>query len=246
MKSLKKRLGQLWSLWFLLLFALTFLVQYPLYAVFLRLPSAHPLMHRLRVGWAWLLFVGIGMRLQVQREAPLKRKTPYIYCANHTSYLDIPVLAAAVPGTSHFMAKHELSKIPLFGLFFRTIDIAVPRGHRRGSHRAFEQAVERVKKGGNIMIFPEGGILPNAPLLKPFKSGAFRLAIANNIPIVPVSLIDNWHILPDEKLPALRPSRSRVVVHAPIYPADVQFDEAELRRRTHHIISTTLNAHHEN
>ena len=106
--------------------------------------------------------------------------------------------------------------------------------------------MERVKKGGNIMIFPEGGILHNAPVLKPFKSGAFRLAIANNIPIVPVSLIDNWHILPDEKLPALRPTRSRVVVHAPIYPADVQFDETELRQRTHHIISTTLKAHHEN
>jgi 1-acyl-sn-glycerol-3-phosphate acyltransferase len=246
MKTLKTRLGQLAACWLLLLFVMSFLLQYPLYVLLLRIKQAHPLAHRLRVGWAWFLFAGIGMRLQVKQEVKLKRRTPYIYCANHTSYLDIPVLAAAVPGTSHFMAKHELAKIPLFGLFFRTIDIAVPRGHHRGSHRAFEQAMERVKKGGNIMIFPEGGILPGAPLLKPFKSGAFRLAIANNIPIVPVSLVDNWRILEDAPWPALSPRKSRVVVHAPLYPADVNYDEHLLRKRTHEIIEQTLKSYHEN
>lgn len=246
MKTLKKRFGQLLTFWFLLLFVLSFLIQYPLYLLLLGIKKAHPWAHRLRVAWAWFLFAGIGVRLRVQREAKLKRRTPYIYCANHASFLDIPVLAAAVPGTSHFMAKYELSKIPLFGLFFRTIDIAVPRGHRRGSHRAFEQAMERVKRGGNIMIFPEGGILPGAPMLKAFKSGAFRLAIANNIPIVPVSLIDNWRILEDAPWPALSPGKSRVVVHAPIYPADVNFDEDLLRKRTHEIIDKTLKSYHEN
>jgi len=246
MKTLKKRIGQLWTLWFLSLFVTSFLLQYPIYVLLLQLKSTYPLAHRLRVGWAWFLFVGIGLRVQVKHEAKLKRRTPYIYCANHTSYLDIPILAAAVPGTSHFMAKHELTKIPLFGIFFRTIDIAVPRSHRRGSHRAFEQAMERVKRGGNIMIFPEGGIFPGAPMLKAFKSGAFRLAIANNIPIVPVSLIDNWQILEDAPWPALSSGKSRVVVHAPIYPADVNYDEALLRHRTYEIIDKTLKSYHEN
>src|SRR5690606_7735511 len=102
------------------------------------------------------------------------------YCANHTSFLDIPVVAVAIPGMFHFMAKHELSKIPLFGLFFRTIDIAVPRGNHRGSHKAYQLAAQKINQGGSIMVFPEGGILPNAPKLKAFKSGAFRLAFEHN------------------------------------------------------------------
>ncbi|MFN3529082.1 MAG: lysophospholipid acyltransferase family protein [Bacteroidia bacterium] len=246
MKGLIFRLQQFWAIWFLVLFAITFLVQYPLYAILLRIPALYSWVHRIRVGWAWLLFACIGLRLQVQRQHKLSRNAPYIYVANHASFLDIPVMAAAVPGTLHFMAKHELAKIPLFGLFFRTIDIAVPRGQIRGSHRAYEAAAQRLKQGGNIMIFPEGGILPNAPTLKAFKSGAFRLAIAHNIPIVPVSLIDNWRILPDAPVPPLRPGKSRVVVHAPIHPQALGGDENELRRLTHQIINNTLIAAHEN
>lgn len=246
MKSLITRLGQLWTAWFLLLFACSFLLQFPLYAILLRIKAAHPLAHRMRVGWAWFLFFCTGVRPSIRREVKLSRKQSYIYCANHCSYIDIPILAASVPGTSHFMAKHELAKIPLFGLFFRTIDIAVPRGNHRGSHRAFELASQRLKAGGNIMIFPEGGILPNAPTLKAFKSGAFRLSIANNIPIVPVSLIDNWEILPDRPWPAFFPRKSRVVVHAPLYPEAFGFDEHALRQKTHDIIHQTLTQQHEN
>lgn len=246
MKSLLTQLAKLWTAWFLLLFALSFLVQFPLYAVLLRIETAHPLVHRMRVGWAWFLFCLTGVRPSIRRDVPLDRKQSYIYCANHFSYLDIPILAASVTGTSYFMAKQELTKIPLFGLFFRTIDIAVPRGNNRGSHRAFELASQRLKAGGNIMIFPEGGILPNAPTLKAFKSGAFRLAVANNIPIVPVSLVDNWKILPDRPWPAFFPGKSRVVVHAPLYPEAFGFDEHALRKKTYDIIHQTLTAQHEN
>jgi 1-acyl-sn-glycerol-3-phosphate acyltransferase len=246
MKKLWKVFARLWSAWFLLLFAFSFLLQYPLYALLLHFPKFHALAHRLRVLWAWVLFVGTGLRLRIKREYRLTRNAPYIYCANHASYLDIPVLAAAVPGTLHFMAKHELAKIPLFGLFFRTIDIAVPRGHNRGSHRAYELAAARLMAGGNIAIFPEGGILPGAPTLKPFKSGAFKLAMAHNIAVVPISLIDNWQRLPDEPWPGLVPGCARVVVHQPLHPADFNGDEDALRNKTHQIIETTLNTYHEN
>lgn len=236
--------GRIWAVWFLVLFALTFLVQFPLYALLLRFEKLHPLLHRLRVGWAWVLFAGTGIWLQVKREQKLIRNAPYIYCANHASYIDIPVVAAAVPGTLHFMAKHELAKIPLFGMFFRTIDVAVPRGHSRGSHRAYSAGAHKLAAGGNLMIFPEGGILPGAPTLKAFKSGAFRLAVEHNIPIVPLSLVDNWHVLPDQPWPTFRPARLRVVVHAPLFPADFGMDENALRKKTHDIIDQTIKQYH--
>ena len=97
------------------------------------------------------------------------------------------------------MAKKELAKIPLFGIFFRTIDIAVDRSSAIGSHKSFVTAAERIQAGYSIIIFPEGTIWKFAPKLKPFKNGAFKLAIDNNVPIVPITFYNNYKILPDEK-----------------------------------------------
>ena len=112
------------------------------------------------------------------------------------------------------MAKDELSKIPLFGIFFRTIDISVNRQNSKLSHNAFMMAAERLNEGTSVMIFPEGGIHKNVPPMAKFKAGAFKLAIENQIPIVPVTLIDNWKRMPGGGVDnGLVPGRMRMVVH---------------------------------
>jgi hypothetical protein len=59
-------------------------------------------------------------------------------------------------------------------------------------------------------------------------------------------LIDNWKILPDRPWPAFFPRKSRVVVHAPLYPEAFGFDEHALRQKTYDIIHQTLSEQHEN
>ncbi len=176
----------------------------------------HPA-HRLRRYWARFLFAFGPFRLSVSGRENLVKGQSYIICANHTSYLDIPALAAAVPVFFRFLGKAELAKIPLFGIYFRTLDIPVKRESQKNSYEAFIYASQQLEKGDSIAIFPEGGIVSVEPKLNRFKSGAFRMAFDLNLPILPVTLLDNYRLLPDSKFEA-HAGKCRVVIHKPVFP----------------------------
>lgn len=199
----------------------------------------------MRRAWARFLFAGIGVKVVVENQSILEAKQAYVFCANHDSYIDIPLMALAVPSFFGFLAKDELTRIPLFRLFFHTIDVAVDRVNRKQAHLAYLRASEKLKSGQSIAIFPEGGIIRGPAMLKPFKSGAFKLAVEHNIPVVPVSLIDSRFILPDTDKVGLFPGECRVVVHSPIWP-ESNHEQAEklLRQATYEVIETTLSAYH--
>jgi len=245
MKSKPNSISRLLAFWFLGIFVLTFLLQYPLFYALLLREKFYPAAHRLRIAWAHFLFRVIGVKIVVKSEVTLDPKQAYIFCANHDSYIDIPTLAVALPSFFGFMAKDELTRIPLFRRFFHTIDVAVDRVNRKNAHMAYLRASEKLKSGQSIAIFPEGGIIRGPAMLKPFKSGAFKLAVKHNIPIVPVSLIDSRFILPDTAKTSLFPGKSRVVVHSPIWPQpNSEQAEKSLRQATFEVIENTLSAHH--
>lgn len=116
------------------------------------------------------------------------------------------------------MGKEELTKNPVLGMFFKTIDIAVSRESKISAFRAFKKAGENLEKGMSLIIFPEGkidDIYP--PLLHEFKNGPFRLAIEKNIPIVPVSVINVWKLMWDSGYKhGTRPGVGNVFIHEPI------------------------------
>ena len=91
-----------------------------------------------------------------------------------------------------FVGKQELSKIPLFGFFYKRTCILVDRNSSRSKHGVFERAQKRINQGLSICIFPEGGVPDDESiLLDTFKDGAFRLAINHQLPIVPITFADN-------------------------------------------------------
>jgi len=244
MKSKPNSINRLLAFWFLGIFVLSFLVQYPIFYLLLLREKCYPAAHRLRIIWAQFLFVVIGVKISVKREVELDPNQAYIFCANHDSYIDIPTLAVAIPGFFGFLAKDELTRIPLFRRFFHTIDVAVDRVNGRNAHLAYLRASVKLKSGQSIAIFPEGGIIRGPAMLKAFKSGAFKLAVEHNIPIVPVSLIDSRFILPDEDKTGLYPGKSRVVVHKPIFPQPgAEQAEKILRQATFEVIEKTLFEH---
>jgi 1-acyl-sn-glycerol-3-phosphate acyltransferase len=129
--------------------------------------------------------------------------------------MDIIVLGIFAPLKVSFIAKKELAKIPLFGIFFRTVDIAVDRSSMRDSYQSFTKAKERLDDGYSVIIFPEGTIWEKTPQLKPFKNGAFKLAIEGKYPLIPVTFFNNYKALPDEKF-EFYPSILECKVHRPI------------------------------
>jgi 1-acyl-sn-glycerol-3-phosphate acyltransferase len=84
--------------------------------------------------------------------------------------------------------------------------------------RSLELAKKRIREGKSIVVFPEGTIPDNAPVLNRFKSGAFKLAIEMGVPVVPVTFLDHWALMsePTQLFGHCRPGISRVIVHDPI------------------------------
>jgi len=140
------------------------------------------------------------------------------------------------------MAKVELGNIPLFNIFFRTVDISVDRQSGRESFKAFKEAGESLENGMSIVNYPEGKISTHVPMLARFKNGPFRLAIEKKIPIVPLTMLDNWKMLyVDGGKMHGRPGISRVIVHPPIETKHLSPDDVdELKRKVFHIIERDL------
>lgn len=142
--------------------------------------------------WAKAILFGSGFYYKVEREQELESGKSYMFVANHTSMADIMLMLALVKNPFVFVGKKELSKIPLFGFFYKRTCILVDRGSQKSRMEVFNRAEKRLKQGLSICIFPEGGV-PNdeSILLDDFKDGAFRLAIEHQIPIVPLTFADN-------------------------------------------------------
>lgn len=110
--------------------------------------------------------------------------------ANHTSMLDIMLMLRASRNPFVFVGKKELVKIPLFGFFYKRVCIMVDRSNTKSRTAVYMRAQRRLKQGLSICIFPEGGVPEEDVILDEFKYGAFKMAIAHKIPIVPMTFLD--------------------------------------------------------
>lgn len=182
------------------------------------MPKYYEVLNKLRALNSFLCTAIAGVFFKFEFETPLDPTQTYIYCANHSSNLDIVVFCMLAKGRFHFMGKEELTKNPVLGMFFRTIDIAVSRESKISAFRAFKKAGENLEKGMSLIIFPEGKIDDlYPPILHEFKNGPFRLAIEKNISIVPVSSINIWKLMWDDGFRhGTRPGIGNIYVHEPI------------------------------
>jgi 1-acyl-sn-glycerol-3-phosphate acyltransferase len=141
------------------------------------------------------------------------------------------------------MGKYELLKWPLFRIFFKDMHIAVNRNSRTGAARALLKAGSALDRGASVCIFPEGTIPKSAPCMKAFKDGAFSLAIEKQVPVVPVTFLDNWRLFgdPEKPLSRSRPGIARAVVHPAILTTGMRSaDIGNLRRRVFEAMEAPL------
>lgn len=235
--------GIFWKTYFLLYFSLTLIVLFPLFFIFLLHPAVYSLAFALKRFWAHLLVLGGGIYPSVVWRYKPQSNDTFVIVSNHTSYLDIVVSYCFLKHYFVFMGKEELRKLPLFRIFFKDMNITVNRKSKVGSHRAFLRAGKELQKGRSVMIFPEGTISKKAPLMQPFKNGAFKLALDLQIPILPVTFIDNYQLLEDKPYfrGIMRPGISRVVVHQPVSTTGLGEQQLEeLKTKVRNIIEQPL------
>lgn len=237
-------LRQIHRIYVLFVIFLFFAIFYPFYFVVAKKPAWYGFLNQMRALNSLLCSVFTGIFFRFHFEEPLDNTKHYIFCGNHTSYLDIMIFCLLGKGKFSFMGKDELLKNPVLKIFFNTIDIPVNRDSKISAYRAFKRAGDNLKQGMSLMIFPEGGINEGAypPVLAPFKNGPFRLAIDTQTDIVAVSVADAWKKLWDDGAKhGSRPGICDIYVHAPVSTDGLIADDAdELRDRIFDLINSKI------
>jgi 1-acyl-sn-glycerol-3-phosphate acyltransferase len=173
-------------------------------------------------------------RLQVEAVGleRLQSDRPYVFAANHASFVDIWVLLAWLPGSVRFIAKRELFAIPLFGAALRaTGQIALDRQHLDSATQSYGEAAGEVRGGRSVIVFVEGTRSRDGRLQE-FKKGAFVLAIEAGVPLVPVFVRGTHRVLPRGSL-WLRRGAVGLVVGQPVSTDGFTYaDRDELLTRT--------------
>ena len=238
-----KFLRHLHRVWFLFWILFFFLLFYPIYFLTSRSPKYYGILNFFRKANSFLCSLLSGVFFNYHFEERLNSNQTYIYCANHSSNLDIMIFCILAKGKYHFMGKDELLNNPVLGMFFKTIDISVNRDSKISAFRAFKKAGDNLEKGMSLIIFPEGKIDDHyPPKLGEFKNGPFRLAIDKNIPLVPVSIANIWQINWDDGAKyGSKPGICDIYVHKPINTAGLTPNDSDvLKEQVYKLINSRL------
>lgn len=243
MKYVLVPFNNLWKLYIGIMFAITLVLFYPIFLIFLSNETLKPYTFKLNVFWSRLMRMLCFYGVEVEGGS-IPKDSPFILCANHTSYLDIFLMYSAFPDHKFlFMGKSEILSYPLIKTFFKRLNIPVYRNNRIKAARSFIQARKEMKNGWSIVIFPEGGIPDETPYVIPFKDGAFQLAKAANVGIQAITFVDNYYLFsdPENIFDGAMPGLSRILVHSFISKEEVlEKTSKELNEKTYQFISSPL------
>ena len=248
MNALLCRVRYLWiNLWFIL----QIIPFIPLFfmAGYLSYPKGHVVALWMNRYFSWILGIITGMYPRVRYQNPKKKpnpRHPHVIVANHTSVLDIPALALT-PFATVFVGKDAVANfVPFFFEYFYQFHIRLNRQSLRSGHQVVTQAAKALRTGFYVAFFPEGGIRSKRPpILAPFQNGAFRLAIEEKKPVLPIAMPFNWVIAP--KYRSVKPFICPLMAHvlAPIETAHMTLaDVPKLRQQAFAAIEGCLRSYH--
>ena len=178
--------------------------------------------HFLRISPFW--------EVRVEGTNKIKDDQAYVIVANHQSSADIMVLFA-LQKQFRWVAKSSLFLVPFLGwMMWMTGYIPIRRGDRLSREKMIKRCLEQIRMGNSILLFPEG-TRSESPEMRPFKRGAFMLAVEANVPVIPVVIHGTRNTLPRASLifSGERKSKPLVSVLDPIDPKDCDGDPKRLQ-----------------
>jgi 1-acyl-sn-glycerol-3-phosphate acyltransferase len=229
-KKVKGSLGLLWKIYVGVVFAIFAVILYPFFLAVLVRPQWKKLSFKLFILWSWIMRFTCFYYVKKVKNSPLP-DGPYIIVSNHSSYLDIFFMYSILPKHPFvFLGKSEILTYPIIKTYFKNLNIPVYRGDRNKAGKSYILAHKAVHEGWSLVIFPEGGIPDHyVPRMIPFKDGAFKLAKELNIPIVPLTFTNNYHLFsdPTEILGPARPGIAYLYIHPFISLETIQNNEVK-------------------
>jgi 1-acyl-sn-glycerol-3-phosphate acyltransferase len=197
-------------------------------------------MYRVAQGWARLMILCTGCSLTVLGRENIPRKEGVCFISNHGSIFDIVLHLAFVGRPFGFIAKKELALIPILNIWILLLGgLFIDRKNIRKAVTTINTGVSRIKKGGGMIIFPEGTRSKGQGLL-PFRPGALKLATQSGAPLVPVAIKGSYDVF--EKTGNVKAAPIRIVYLPPIRSADIPAGERRsvLAEHVHGIIAAAL------
>ena len=194
------------------------------------------------VQWGFRVILAIGgVKITVIGKENMPDEAA-LYVGNHRSYFDILLMYVQCKRLTGFVAKDSIGKVPSLRVWMRYLYcLFLDRKDIKQGMKTILQAIEYVKQGVSICIFPEGTRNDGEELsMLPFKEGSFKIALKTGCPIVPVSINNSAEIF-ENHLPKLRKTHVVMEYGKPIYPKDLTRDEQKIIGATSYdIIKETI------
>lgn len=187
--------------------------------------------------WSRMIFPLIGCPIHIIQTEKFSNNNSVIFTVNHSSYTDALILLAVLPSKTVYIGKKELFKVPILATFFKKLDvIAIDRWDFSQNLEDIKKMKAAIENNHSVVIFPEG-TFSYASGLRPFKSGAFQLAVDMQTPICPVALKGTRKLLRAGSW-LLTPQKLTVTFSNSVIPSGTDWQEVtRLRLEVRKVIS---------
>jgi 1-acyl-sn-glycerol-3-phosphate acyltransferase len=233
-----------YRVYYSLYFAISLIVFYPFFKFFLAKESRFPQAFKLMRVYAFLWQLFAFAPLKVEGKSNIPKDGKFIICPNHSSFMDIPCMYLLFKNYFVFTGKKEIEKWPLFRIFYTSgMNILVDRKNPKGDIKAFKKMIQVLDKGLPLAMFPEGTISKITPALTEFKSGPFSLAVQKQVPILPITFVNNWRRMQRKGIwkGLAGPGFSHIIIHPMVYTESLRKEDVqELQNKVRNIINGPL------
>ena len=194
-----------------------------------------------------VLWVG-GVKVTFIGEENVPKDTPVLYIGNHRSFFDVPLTYPRCPIRTGYVAKKEMEKVPLLSTWMKRLHcLFLDRKDIKQGLKTILEAIEKVKSGISICIFPEGTRNKNESELEllPFHEGSFKIATKAKCPIIPIAISNSANIW-EAHFPKVKPTHVIVEYGKPIYVDELEKeDKKHLGSYTQNVILEMLKKNQE-
>lgn len=181
--------------------------------------TQHKITSGAAIKWARRLLGIAGAKVVVKGAVNLPKDAPVLFVSNHQGAFDIPLLIAHLDRPFGFIAKEELTKLPLVNRWMRYLKcVFIKRGNPREAIKAINDGITLLKSGHSLMVFPEGTRSKDGQLLE-FKAGSLKLATKSSTAVVPVTIDGSRHLMKAGKW-IIQPAQVTITLHD-VIPSDV-------------------------